>query len=271
MKYRELLSQYQNQENIEKEALFFLIEETLKIKHTDLLLRLDEEIESIIIKNLQDKIHLYIVDNIPVQYIIGHTYFYGLKFFVNKNVLIPRFDTEILIDIALSIIRKNNYQTICDIGTGSGCIAITLKQILASIDMTAIDIDNKALEIAKQNALYHKVDIKFIVNDLLGNINEKYDCLIANPPYIDINEEVMTLVKNNEPHIALFSPMQGLYHYEQILKQSKVNLNLGGKIIFEVPANRDGDLTLLFKKYYHNIEIYKDYHQHTRIMVLSQE
>lgn len=265
MTYRQLIKQCELL-NIEKEAILLLIMERLNIPRHELILSLDKEINSNILNDVNR-----LKNNEPVQYILGYTYFYKSKFIVNKNVLIPRFDTEVLIEQALNIINENyNNQNIdvVDIGTGSGCIAISLKKENDNINMTAIDISNEALNVAKENAKNNNVEINFINNDLLNNINEKYDIIISNPPYIDINENIDGLVKNNEPHLALYSDDKGLYHYNQILIQSKNNLKKNGIIIFEIPSNRDDELLTLFTKYYSNINIIKDYNNLSRVAII---
>lgn len=264
MTYRELINNLE-QLNIEKEAIILLITEKLNIKKYDLILSLDKEIDSIILNDIQ-----LLKQGMPVQYILGYTYFYKSKFIVNENVLIPRFDTEILIDETLKIIDKFNSNNIdlVDIGTGSGCIAITLKQEREIINIDAIDISNLALEVAKENAIMNNTNINFINNDLLKNIDKKYDIIVSNPPYIDINENIDNLVKNNEPHLALYSDNKGLYHYEQILIQSKYSLKEKGVIIFEIPSNKDDELSALVKKYYNNFKIVKDYNKLSRVLII---
>ena len=264
MIYRELINEIEKL-NIEKEAIILLITEKLNIKKYDLILSLDKEVNSIILEDISK-----LKQGIPIQYILGYTYFYKSKFNVNENVLIPRFDTEVLIDEVLNIIDtnyKNKNIDIVDIGTGSGCIAITLKQERPSINIDAIDISKDALVVAKENSKLNNTNINFINNDLLNNIDKKYDIIVSNPPYIDINENIENLVKNNEPHLALYSPNKGLYHYEQILIQSKNNLKETGYIIFEIPSNRDEEIINLFSKYYkkENISIIKDYNNLSRV------
>ena len=266
MVYRELIKQCESL-NIEKEAIELLIMERLNIKRYELVLRLNEEIDSNIYQDI-----LKLKQGLPVQYILGYTYFYKSKFNVNSNVLIPRFDTEVLIDEVLNIIDKyyNNQKiNIVDIGTGSGCIAISLKKEKPILDMYAIDISKDALDVAKENANLNNTNINFINNDLLNNIDIKFDIIVSNPPYIDINENIDGLVKNNEPHLALFSPNLGLYHYEQILIQSKTNLNKNGFIIFEIPSNRDEEILDMVHKYYNeNITIVKDYNNLSRVLII---
>ena len=264
MTYRQIINKCV-ENNIEKEAVIFIITERLNISKSDLILNLDKEVDDCLIEDID-----LLLKGIPSQYIIGYTYFYKYKFKVNNNVLIPRFDTEVLIDETLKVIKEKNIEgiKIVDIGTGSGCIAITLKKEIPSINISAIDISKEALEVAKSNAKDNGVDINFINNDLLINIKEKYDIIVSNPPYIDINEEVMDLVKNNEPSLALFSDNNGLYHYQQILQQSKYNLNKEGVILFEIPANRDEEIIALVSKYYNNYKIIKDYANLSRVLII---
>ena len=129
----------------------------------------------------------------PVQYIVGDVDFYGNILKVDKRVLIPRFETEGLVEIALSYLDNTNLD-IVDLGTGSGCIAITLKKKLPNINMDAVDISKDALELAKENAKLNNVDINFYNGDMLKPLNKKYDCIISNPPYIAYDEEVMEIV-----------------------------------------------------------------------------
>ena len=137
----------------------------------------------------------------PVQYIVGDVDFYGNTIKVDKRVLIPRFETEGLVEIALSYLKDGD--SIIDLGTGSGCIAITLKKKLPNSNIDAVDISNDALTLAKDNAKLNNVDINFYQGDMLCT-NKKYDCIISNPPYIPYDEEVMDIVKNNEPNNALY-------------------------------------------------------------------
>ena len=159
----------------------------------------------------------------PVQYIVGDVNFYGNIIKVNKNVLIPRRETEELVEKTSEIIKKlfpNSNFKILDIGTGSGCIPITLKKIFPNSNITAIDISQEALEVAITNAKENNTNIKFIKSNIFENVSDKYNCIISNPPYIRENEEIMDIVKNNEPPIALYAPNNGLYFYEEILKQA---------------------------------------------------
>lgn len=174
-------------------------------------------------KNIEEDIKL-LKQGYPIQYLIGYIDFYGYKINVNKNVLIPRYETELLVEKTIKYIKEMfDKPYILDLCTGSGAIAIALKkQINSKID--ASDISAKALETAKSNALENNVEINFYKKDLLIDNNNKYDVIISNPPYVSYEEEIMQTVLNYEPHIALFAKNDGLEFYNKILKQSKNNL-----------------------------------------------
>ncbi|MBO5530584.1 MAG: peptide chain release factor N(5)-glutamine methyltransferase [Bacilli bacterium] len=182
----------------------------------------------------------------PVQYIIGEVDFFGNILKVNKNVLIPRFETEELVDQTIKYINKffDKKVDILDIGTGSGAIAISLKKKVNS-NVTATDISKEALDVAKENAILNKVDIDFINTNIYENIDNKFDVVISNPPYIAYDEEIMDIVKNNEPHTALYADNNGLYFYEQILKNIKTILKDKYLISFEIGEKQFNDI----KKY----------------------
>ena len=171
----------------------------------------------------------------PVQYIVGNTDFYGNIIKVNKNVLIPRFETEELVQKTMQHIKKffNKKVNIVDLGTGSGCIAITLKKEL-NCDVTAVDISKDALSVACENAINNSVKINFLQGNMLDPLKEKYDVIISNPPYIRYDEQIMDIVKNNEPHLALYADDDGLFFYKQILKDAKKYLNDKFLIAFEI-------------------------------------
>ena len=172
----------------------------------------------------------------PVQYIVGDVDFYGNIIKVNKNVLIPRRETEELVEKTVNYIKKylSPNIDILDIGTGSGCIPITLKKLLPNANITGADISKEALEVATSNASDNNTQVTFIESDVFTNITSKYDCIISNPPYIRYDEEIMDIVKNNEPHLALFAEDEGLYFYKKIISESSKYLKEKFIIAFEI-------------------------------------
>ena len=193
----------------------------------------------------------------PYQQILGHTEFYGKKFFVDENVLIPRPETEELVELAKIEIQnlKSKIQNLklLDIGTGSGIIPITLKKHFPNAEISAIDISEKALEIAQKNADFHKKEINFIQADFLNTeLTEKYDIIISNPPYIGIEEniEIEDSVKGFEPNIALFSPTSdALIFYKKIAKDGEKHLNENGMIFLEINQKLGKETLELFSNY----------------------
>ena len=209
---------------------------------------------------------------IPVQYIVGNVNFYGNTINVNKNVLIPRFETELLVDKTIKYIKNNfkHHVDILDIATGSGLFAITLKKdIDSSVD--ASDIYESALKVAHKNALNFILDINFINSDMLTNITKKYDIIISNPPYLTKEDDIMDIVKNNEPEIALYAKDNGLYYYDIILKNIKNNLKDKYLIAFEIGYTQGEAIKNIALKYLDNInvKIEKDYSNKDRFVFIE--
>ena len=209
---------------------------------------------------------------IPVQYIVGEVDFYGSIFKVNNNVLIPRFETEQLVELVIEYINDNFSKKvdILDIGTGSGCIAITLKKNL-NCNVSAIDISDSAIDVAKNNAKINNVDINIFKSDILNNVDGKYDVIVSNPPYISYDEEIMDIVKNNEPHNALYADNNGLYYYEEILKNCKKNLNDKFIIAFEIGSTQAKKIKEYANNYLDNINVYvkKDLNNLDRFVIIT--
>ncbi len=188
--------------------------------------------------------------NYPVQYLIGYVDFYGYKISVNKNVLIPRFETETLLEKTIKYIKKLklNKGSLIDLGTGSGCISIVLKKEIETLSVTSLDISRKAIKLAKKNAKNNKAKISFIRHNLFKfNPVNKYDILISNPPYITLNDEVDDKIKY-EPKKAIYTDGDGLKYYKHILFTCKNYLNKKNLIAFEIGDKQGKELKELAKK-----------------------
>ena len=247
---------------------FILMEEKLKLQRIDTVLKPDYLITE---KNLIDLKNIVkrLQKEEPIQYIIGTTEFYGLPFLVDKNTLIPRPETEELVTWVLDEIKvlTNNKITelsILDIGTGTGCIPISLAKNLTSLNISAIDISPEALLIAKQNAILNKVTMEFIELDILNaeSLPQEFDVIISNPPYVRELEkkEIKNNVLENEPHLALFVADENpLIFYNKIADLAKQQLSKNGMLFFEINQYLGKEtVNMLAKKGFKNIQLKKD-------------
>lgn len=221
--------------------------------------------------------------HIPLQHLLGFAWFYGRRFIVNKNVLIPRFETEVLCEKVIELIQGTLQEDInagknvkvLDLCTGSGCIAITLKKECENIDVYASDISKEALMIAKDNAVEINADVSFIESDLFENISdaEKFDIIVSNPPYISANElESLDIeVKDFDPRLALTDFGDGLTFYKKISESAGKYLNQKGHLVFEIGSEQGEDVkNILQKNNYCNIKIYKDLTSKDRVVVAQK-
>ena len=185
----------------------------------------------------------------PVQYIVGNVDFYDVNLLVNENVLIPRFETETLVEKTINHAKElTEPLDILDIGTGSGAIAITLAKHL-SCHVLATDISKEALETAKANSKRNNVQIDFKQSNIFKNVKGKFDIIISNPPYIAKDEVIDDLVKDNEPHLALYAEEDGLYFYRNILENVKPFLKEKSLIAFEIGMTQSAAITKLAQNY----------------------
>ena len=234
-----------------------LLSSYLDVNPLELLTILDKEVDSGIEKIYKSSLEA-LKENKPIQYVIGNVNFYGLKFIVNKNVLIPRFETEELVEQVVEYAKSLNKDKIkiLDLGCGSGAIGLTLKNILKDSLVTLTDISKEALEVARLNANNLNLDVTFIESDWFSNIElEKYDIIVSNPPYIKTNEEIEEIVKNNEPSLALYGGVDGLDCYKKILANIKPYLNDKFLIAFEIGETQKEALYNIINSYLQDVEI----------------
>lgn len=234
-----------------------LLSSYLDVNPLELLTILDKEVDSDIEKLYKSSLEA-LKENKPIQYVIGNVNFYGLKFIVNKNVLIPRFETEELVEQVVEYARNFNKDKIkiLDLGCGSGAIGLTLKSILKDSEVTLVDISKGALEVAKLNANNLNLDVTFIESDWFSNVElDKYDIVVSNPPYIKTDEEIEEIVKDNEPSLALYGGIDGLDCYRKILANIKPYLNDKFLIAFEIGEKEKEEIYDIVNKYLYDVEI----------------
>ena len=222
-----------------RQEIEWMLTDILDCKRFDLYLRLEE----LLTGDQLELLHQWVkrrVKKEPLQYITGHCEFYGRTFIVNKGVFIPRTETELLVDLAIDILKEDNNPTVLDMGTGTGCIAVSLAKEISNSKVTGIDISTVAIEVAKINADVHHATVQFEEMDFLMNpYNKKFDMIISNPPYIPLVEmnTLMDDVRLFEPHFALSDGVDGLLFYQRFAMVASAMINSGGHLILEVGLN----------------------------------
>ena len=208
--------------------------------------------------------------HMPIQYILNKAYFCGLPLYVNENVLIPRFDTEVLVEEVLKISKKDKSKRILDICTGSGAIAIALKKLGGFERVDALDISDKALEVAKKNAKELNLDINFLKSDMFSSLTceNKYDIIVSNPPYIqsDVVDTLESEVKDFEPRLALDGDVDGMKFYKIIAKNYENYLADNGVLALEIGYDEADDIRALFEG--KNVVIKKDLANLDRVAII---
>ena len=230
----------------EAESLSFVYRSLKNLSFTDFVFSLQQELTEEE-KQFVEEIYKKLAAHIPAQYIIGHAEFFGMQLKVDERVLIPRLETEELVELILAE-NPDGHLKVLDIGTGSGAIALALAKDRADWTITAADISQDALDLASENADRLDLEISFIKSDCLSEISSKYDIIVSNPPYIsrEDEEEVGLNVLHSEPHLALFADEDGLAIYRRIAEDSKDYLNDGGKIYLEIGYKQGQSVPALF-------------------------
>ena len=270
-------------DEMETASFFYLIMEHLhQLKRIDLALNPETEISESDVEKWSAILSALKIEK-PIQYLLGKTEFYGLKFKVNENVLIPRPETEELVDLIIDESQKAKVESlkILDIGTGSGCIAISLAKNIPNAEVFAIDISKEALETAKENAKINEVKVNFIqqnilqINDLTLDLElSTFDVIVSNPPYVRMleKEEIKPNVLEYEPHLALFvEDNDALLFYRKIAQLAKENLSEDGKLYFEINQYLGKEtVELLDNLGFKNIQLVKDIYDNDRMISCSK-
>lgn len=236
--------------NLDKEIAKFLMMERFNLDTTHLLLHYRDEMNKNDLKQYFNDVNKYI-EGYPPQYIIGKANFFGHEFYVDSNVLIPRPETEELVEWVVSDYGSKDKLSILDMGTGSGAIAVSLKMEKNNWNVDAADISDAALSVAKKNAKANQVDVKFISSDLFENINQDYDVIISNPPYVADDElkYMDASVIQYEPHEALFAKNHGLFIYERIASYiQSISFHHHGDLYLEIGFKQKSAVVDIFNK-----------------------
>ena len=255
----------------EAESLSFVYRSLKNLSFTDFIFTLQQEVTEEE-KQFVEEIYKKLAAHIPAQYIIGHAEFFGIQLKVDERVLIPRPETEEIVDLILTENPEKNLKVL-DIGTGSGAIALALAKNRPDWSVTAADISEDALELATENAKRQNLDLTFIRTDCFSEISSKYDIIVSNPPYIsrEDQEEVGLNVLHSEPHLALFADEDGLAIYRRIGEDSKDYLNDGGKIYLEIGYKQGQSVPNLFRKNFpeKRVRTLKDQFGQDRMVVID--
>ena len=252
MKLAQIFKDFEEQlitQGEEAESLSFVYRSLKNLSFTDFIFAIQQEITPEE-KEFVESIYKQLVAHVPAQYIIGHAEFYGIELKVDERVLIPRPETEELVELILTENAKPN-QSVLDIGTGSGAIALALAKNRPDWLVTASDISPDALNLASENASLQDLKISFKKSDCFEEIAENYDIIVSNPPYISRADEaeVGLNVLHSEPHLALFAEEDGLAIYRKIAEDAKNHLREGGKIYLEIGYKQGHSVPALFRKY----------------------
>ena len=268
-----LLRRQGKEESLARFLLMYILDESPQLFSNSLSEQMSKENE----EKYFSLIEKHIKEDVPLSHLVGFEYFYDRKYKVTKDVLSPRMETEELIYKVIEYINTSNKNKfkILDLCTGSGIIAITLKKELeqVSVDVIASDISKEAIEVAKENAKFHDATIKFIKSDIFNNIDDKFDIIVSNPPYIDRKDEVTMQdnVLKYDPHLALFAEEEGMYFYRKIIEQANDYLNENGVIFFEIGYDQKDKIIKLADMNGYSAEVYKDINGRDRMAFLVRK
>ena len=268
-----LLRRQGKEESLARFLLMYMLDESTQLFSNSFSEQMSKENEN----KYFSLIEKHIKEDVPLSHLVGFEYFYDRKYKVTKDVLSPRMETEELIYKVIEYVKASNKNKfkILDLCTGSGIIAITLKKELeqVSVDIIASDISEEALEVAKENSQSHDATIKFIKSDIFNNIDDKFDIIVSNPPYIDRKDEVTMQdnVLKYDPHLALFAEEEGMYFYRKIIEQANDYLNENGVIFFEIGYDQKDKIIKLADMNGFSAEVYRDINGRDRMAFLVRK
>lgn len=260
--------------NLEHRAIYEFLMDILCCDRAKLIMIEENEVSEDVLDKFSEMLSDYIFDFKPIEYILGYTYFCGNKMYVNENTLIPRNETEEVVEEAIKLINENKYKNVLDLASGSGAIAISVKNVLPSVEVKGSDISKKALEVAKRNANSIGVKVEFFESDILEyfiNNNMKFDMIISNPPYVSLDYVLPNKIIEHEPKLALYAKEDGLYYYRKIMEDAKKVLNDKGSIIFEIGYDQGEKIKELASNILsdYKIEVKKDLSGNDRIVTIE--
>ena len=265
-----LLRRQGKEESLARFLLMYMLDENPQLFSNSLSEQLSKEKED----KYFSLIEKHIKEDVPLSHLVGFEYFYDRKFKVTKDVLSPRMETEELIYKVVDYIKANDKDNlkILDLCTGSGIIAITLRKELEnmSLEVVASDISEEALKVAKENSIMNEAEVKFIQSDIFENINEKFDIIVSNPPYIAYSDKITMEdnVLNYDPHLALFAEEDGIYFYREIVENAKEYLEEDGIVFFEIGYDQREKILKLANDNGFKAEVYKDINGRDRMAIL---
>lgn len=275
--YRQLIANAKKKIDLvelEHRAVYEFLMDILKCDRTKLIMIEEEEVSEDVLDKFSEMLSEYIFDYKPIEYILGYTYFCGNKIYVNEHTLIPRNETEEVVEAAIEMIKSSETKKILDLASGSGAIAISVKNVLPSVEVVGSDISKEALIVAKRNANSIGVNVEFYESDILEKFiknNEKFDLIISNPPYVSMDYVLPNKIIEHEPKLALYAKEDGLYYYRKIMEDANKVLNPKGSIIFEIGYNQGDKIKELAKSILkdYSIEVRKDLSLNDRIVIIS--
>ena len=273
--YRELINNAKKKidlVDLEHRAIYEFLMDVLKCDRAKLIMIEEDEVSEDVLDKVSEMMAEYIFDYRPIEYILGYTYFCGNKIYVDENTLIPRNETE-EVEEAIRVINESKVNKVLDLASGSGAIAISMKNVLPNIDIKGSDISKGALTVARRNANSLGVNVEFVESDVLEVFianNEKFDMIISNPPYVSFDYKLPNKIIEHEPKLALYAEDNGLYYYRKIMEDSKKVLNPRGVIVFEIGYDQGESIKQLAQDILedYSIEVKKDMSNNDRIVVI---